>query len=203
MEHTAQRERERSLSGGISMEHVDMWTMITVDDCVNRTSPTTEFLCPLDANVVDLELLALKVWDEQLRSVVYDVRKDPRLSPLNHEHMTMFPAGDLRWIKMELPSCVLQTSVLKVLLLLSTGKFINQLQIVDKIYVEGVSKVTVVASTGPLQPSSINSIEYAIDIANCQLHDVMANNGSLLGDCFIFCDGALTMHCRVEYHLTD
>jgi hypothetical protein len=161
-------------------------------DVLAFTGPTTEFLCPLEANVFDIQFGAFKIRDADSGTVLLDIERE-------YQAFT----EDSRFIQYSFPPEFLSIRTIGTTLSFSVGgRPVHQFRMIERHYIRDRLLQSYDFSVPFCIPNSKNTWEaiYSLpELSHDEIQDIVENPFLTKSDSFFFVEDALIMHTRAEY----
>lgn len=161
-------------------------------DVLAFTSPTQEFLCPLEANVFDIQFGGFMIRDAESGAVLLDIERE----------YTAFTA-DSRFIQYSFPPEFLSIRTVGTTLAFSVGtRPVHHLRMIERHYFRERLLQSYDFSVPFCIPNSKNTWEaiYSLpELSPDEIQEIVENPFLTKSDSFFFVEDALIMHTRAEY----
>lgn len=161
-------------------------------DVVAFTAPTSEFLCPIEANVFDIQFGNFKIRDAESGVVLLDIERD-------YQSFT----EESRFIQYSFPPEFLSIRTVGMTLSFSVGaRPVHNLRMVERHYFRERLLQSYDFSVPFCIPNSKNTWEaiYSLpELSPDEIQEIVENPFLTKSDSFFFVEDALIMHTRAEY----
>ncbi|GAX78666.1 hypothetical protein CEUSTIGMA_g6104.t1 [Chlamydomonas eustigma] len=169
---------------------------ILPDDVLNFKTPVSGYLCPLEANIYDIQFQAFEVKDYESGRTVYS-SSTPTAYPV-------YPGDDpLRSVRYTFPAEFLTFKTIRTALTFSVGTLpANNFRMVEMHYFKGELVRVYDFPFGFCIPDSTNSWEQIYDVpeySHEQIEEYISSPFGHTSDSFYFVDDKLVIHNKAEY----
>lgn len=176
---------------------------ITPDYVLDLDRPTRDFLCPLSANVYNIEFLSFTIEDYDTKHLIFEVSRD---RPPKFDHgadLSTLGEDAMRKIKYNFSEDVIRLPAIKTSLVFSVGsKPVENFRMIERHYFRNQLVKSFDFRFGFCIPGSTNTWDavYAVPPLSEQLiQDMIANPGETTSDSFYFAGDQLMMHNKATY----
>lgn len=176
---------------------------ISPADVTALTKPTEGFLCPLSANVFDIEFLQFTISDYQTKKVIFEVGKDSPSSQDIAVDFTTLGEDMYRKIKYTFSEDVLRLPLIQTSLIFSVGTVaLNGFRMIERHYFRDKLVKSFDFQFGFCIPGSTNTWDavYSLPPLSEELiNDMIENPFETKSDSFYFVNDKLIMHNKASY----
>lgn len=172
-------------------------------DVLKFTSPCSDFLCPLSANVYGIDFLSFRIRDEDTHHVVFEVSKDASQPP--PVYPDNFDLDQLRSIAYTFPTDFLRYKTVGAKLVFRVGnQEIRNFRMIERHYSCGRLMKSYDFNFNFCIPNSVNEWEAIYDMPRLSDREIQAtaSHGSQ-SDSFYFVENKLIMHNKAVYKYTN
>eukprot|EP00697_Spironema_sp_BW2_P009979 gnl/Spiro4/25036_TR12449_c0_g1_i1.p1 gnl/Spiro4/25036_TR12449_c0_g1~~gnl/Spiro4/25036_TR12449_c0_g1_i1.p1 ORF type:complete len:215 (+),score=23.47 gnl/Spiro4/25036_TR12449_c0_g1_i1:55-645(+) len=180
----------------------------SVQDILSLTGPTRGFLCPLSANVYNIEFTSFKIRDPVSGKIYFQVSRDDltpeQLAEMAISQMTNPPTEEQsRSIRYEFPAEVLRLQEIGTTLIFSVGNQpVPNFRMIERHYFGTELLKSFDFNFGFCIPNSTNSWEAIYELPRLspeREQAVLAAPYQTTSDSFYFVNDQLIMHYKAEY----
>ncbi|CAI4230429.1 unnamed protein product [Auanema sp. JU1783] len=188
-------KNEQRILPPITEEELLAKESISPEDVLRLQGPTEDFLCPLSANVYDIEFTFFKIRDLDTEQVLFEIRKPP-------EEIGEKPSTD-RFVRYRFTSEFLHLKHVGATVEFTVGsKPVSKFRMIERHFFKDRLLKSFDFEFGFCIPNSRNSCEHIYDFPqlNPQLVQEMIENPCCTrSDSFYFVDDKLIMHNKADY----
>lgn len=167
-------------------------------------SPTTEFLCPLSANVYGLEFLNFIIADYETKDIIFRVGKDsPPTEDISFDTSAGSTEDMMRTIRYTFSEDVLRLPYIQTTLNFHVGDMeVEDFRMIERHYFKGKLIKSFDFPFGFCIPGSTNNWDsvYAVPpLSDEQIQDMIDSPYETVSDSFYFVKGELVMHNKASF----
>eukprot|EP01006_Ploeotia_vitrea_P037177 TRINITY_DN66102_c5_g13_i1.p1 TRINITY_DN66102_c5_g13~~TRINITY_DN66102_c5_g13_i1.p1 ORF type:complete len:202 (-),score=34.63 TRINITY_DN66102_c5_g13_i1:194-769(-) len=181
----------------------------TADEVLKYTKPTEDFLCPMSANIYNIEFLSFKIRDLDGNKTLFEVDRDtenPEPNPSGASFSTpegVPPEVAARTILYHFPPAFLKYKTLGTKLVFSVGdKAVPNFRMIERHYFGDELIKSFDFTFGFCIPNSTNEWEamYSLpEVPKDREEEIVKAPFKTKSDSFYFVDDQLVMHNKAEY----
>ena len=164
-----------------------------------------EFLCPLSANVYDIDFLSFQIRDYDSKRTIFEVNKENTQLPAGFD-LSLLDESVYRKIKYDFSVDVLRLPRISTLLQFSVGgRPVEDFRMIERHYFRDRLVKNFDFHFGFCIPNSTNTWEAVYDVPPLDedlVREMMENPYETKSDSFYFVKGELVMHNKAEYRYT-
>ena len=179
---------------------------ITPEDVMGFTEPTSNFLCPLSANVYGIDFLAFTIEDYDTKRVIFEVNKENIELPAGFD-FSMLNEDAYRKIRYDFSVEVLQLPRVSTVLTFAVGpQPVEGFKMIERHYFRNRLVKNFEFDFGFCIPNSRNTWNAVYDVPALDedlVAEMLANPYETKSDSFYFVDNKLIMHNKAEYRYTE
>jgi len=181
---------------------------ISPDDALALTKPCKSFLCPLNANVFNIDFLSFEIKDYETKRVIFEVNKDAAASALPADFdFSMLDESVYRKIKYDFSVDVLRLPNIQTVLEFSNGeREVERFRMIERHYFRDRLVKSFDFKFGFVPPNTRNSWDVIYDVPLLDddlVSEMLEAPYETRSDSFYFVDGKLIMHNMAEYRYTE
>eukprot|EP00164_Ancoracysta_twista_P000429 GFYU01000580.1.p2 GENE.GFYU01000580.1~~GFYU01000580.1.p2 ORF type:complete len:179 (-),score=41.62 GFYU01000580.1:802-1338(-) len=174
--------------------------MTTPEDVLQHNCPTDDYLCPVEANIYNVDFNAFKIRDYDSGEVVFEVDKNSDEPP---QFSAEFTDDTYRCIRYTFPARFLKFHTVGTTLVFSVGeKEVPNFRMIERHYFGERLIKSYDFTFGFCIPNSVNSWEAIYPMPNLtreEEEDLIDNPHATRSDSFYFVNDQLIMHNKAEY----
>lgn len=172
---------------------------VTPEEVLRLREPTSSFLCPLSANIYNIDFLSFTISDYDTKKVIFEVNRE-KPPPID---FSSFDEESLRKIRYKFSEDVLRLPAIRTQLRFSVGNVeVPNFRMIERHYFRDQLIKSYDFTFGFCIPNSVNTWDavYAVPPLDNRLVDEMVNNPhSTQSDSFYFVNDRLVMHNKASY----
>ena len=182
------------------------YTEITPDYILSLTKPTDHFLCPLSANVYNIQFLSFKIRDFESNQVLFSVEKDPNEEELKIED-TEGNEDDYRTVRYHFGPNFFKLKKVGTHLSFSVGdKPVKNFRMIERHYFQNQLVQNFDFNFPFCMPKTTNSWESIYSVPDLSLElieNMIRHPWWTKSDSFYFVGNELVMHNKAEYNFAE
>ena len=165
-----------------------------------------EFLCPLSANVYDIDFLSFQIRDYDSKRTIFEVNKENTQLPAGFD-LSLLDESVYRKIKYDFSVDVLRLPRISTLLQFSVGgRPVEDFRMIERHYFKDELVRSYDFNFGFCIPMSVNSWEAIYDMPELtkeREEEILASPFEMRSDSFYYVGDTLVMHNKAEYQYKD
>jgi len=180
--------------------------MVSLAEVINLERPTESFLCPLEANVFNIDFVAFKIrsLDGNNPGVIFEIKKDPTAVEPQQPPATIEEADSSRMIRYHFGPAFLEFKNIGTELEFSVGdRPLRNFRMIERHYFRDRIIKSFDFTMPFCIPNTVNTWEiiYSMpDLDPMLKMDIIANPWEVRSDSFYFVEDLLVMHNKAEYN---
>merc|ERR1711934_935443 len=175
---------------------------ITPDDVLELTEPTEGYLCPLSANIYNIDFVSFKIRDMDSNETLFEVSKDPDQPPIDYALLDDLD-DSVRSIRYDFDASFLTKTTIGTTLLFTVGdKEVPNFRMIERHYYKDKLVRSYDFAFSFCIPNSQNSWEAVYDLPEVseeEKADMLNSPYETKSDSFYFVNDELIMHNKAEY----
>lgn len=172
---------------------------VTPADVLRLREPTPGFLCPLSANIYNIDFLSFTISDYDTKKIIFEVNRE-KPPPID---FSSFDEESLRKIRYKFSEDVLRLPAIRTELRFSVGNMeVPNFRMIERHYHRDKLIKSYDFTFGFCIPNSVNTWDavYAVPPLDERLvQDMVQNPHSTQSDSFYFVNDRLVMHNKASY----
>lgn len=175
---------------------------ITPEYVSSLEKPTDDFLCPLSANIYNIQFLAFRIRDMESKTTLFEIKKeaDEDTSNLPED----IDEKELRTVRYHFGPLFFKLKTIGTTLVFSVGdKPVKNMRMIERHYFKNKLVKSFDFMFGFCIPNSTNEWETIYDLPQFDkkmIEDMIACPWETKSDSFYFADNELIMHNKSEYN---
>merc|ERR1711934_53319 len=179
------------------------WKMsITPEDVLELTEPTEGYLCPMSANIYNIDFVSFKIRDMENNDTLFEVSKDPDQPPIDYALLDDMD-DSVRSIRYDFDASFLSKKTIGTTLLFSVGeKEVSNFRMIERHYFGDKLVRSFDFNFCFCMPNSTNSWEAMYDLPELseeEIREMINRPYETKSDSFYFVNDELIMHNKAEY----
>jgi len=175
---------------------------ITPEDVLELDGPTEGYLCPMSANVYNIDFVSFKIRDMDSNETLFEVSKDPDQPPIDYALLDDLD-DSVRSIRYDFDASFIRKTTIGTTLLFTVGdKEVPNFRMIERHYYKEKLVRSYDFSFCFCMPNSSNSWEAVYDLPVLDeegVKDMINSPYETKSDSFYFVDDELIMHNKAEY----
>lgn len=175
---------------------------ITPDDVLELTEPTEGYLCPLSANIYNIDFVSFKIRDMDSNETLFEVSKDPDQPPIDYSLLDDLD-DSVRSIRYDFDASFLTKQTIGTTLHFTVGdKEVPNFRMIERHYYKDELIRSYDFAFSFCIPNSSNSWEAVYDlpqVTEAEIADMLQSPYETKSDSFYFVNDELIMHNKAEY----
>lgn len=180
---------------------------ITPEYALALNKPTEAFLCPLSANIYNIQFLSFRVRDVESGYVLFEIARDENdpdpMQELENSHLSPEEEAEYRTVRYHFGPDFFKLKTIGTTLTFSVGdKPVKNFRMIERHYFRNHLLHSYDFTFPFCIPNSTNDWEamYSIpNVTNDMKKEMIAHPYETMSDSFYFVDGELVMHNKAEY----
>lgn len=186
---------------------VPNYSEITPEYVLSLTQPTSRFLCPLSANIYNIQFLSFKIRDFETNQVLFFIEKDPSEEEELKIEENDSNEDDYRTVRYHFGPNFFKLKKVATSLTFSVGsKPVKNFRMIERHYFKEKLIQNFDFNFPFCMPQTTNSWESIYDIPNMTpglLDEMISNPWLTKSDSFYFVGNELVMHNKAEYNFAE
>lgn len=179
---------------------------VTIQDVLGFTKPKDSFLCPLSANIYNIDFLSFQIRDYDTKRTIFEVNKENSPLPEGFD-LSLLDESVYRKIKYDFSVDVLRLPRISTLLQFSVGNNeVEDFRMIERHYFRDRLVKSFDFEFGFCIPNSTNTWEAVYDVPPLDddlVEEMLASPHETRSDSFYFVKGELVMHNMATYRYTQ
>ncbi|ESN94942.1 hypothetical protein HELRODRAFT_87495 [Helobdella robusta] len=175
---------------------------ITPEDVLKLSRATDNYLCPLEANIYDIEFVHFKLRDVDSGTTLFEVAKPDNVPAVDSEGDSLDPNAG-RFVRYQFNPYFLKLKTVGAIVEFTIGdKPVEKFRMVERHYFKDRLLKCFDFEFGFVIPNSKNTMEHIYELPELsnELFDDMVNSPyETRSDSFYFVDNKLVMHNKADY----
>ncbi|KAK9508039.1 hypothetical protein O3M35_007786 [Rhynocoris fuscipes] len=177
---------------------------VTPEDILKLPSITNNYLCPIDANIYDIEFLRYKIRDLKTGNTILEISLSKDNEDIINDYFVENDSNDLgRFIRYQFTPNFLKLKSIGATFEFKIGnKSIRNFRMIEKHYFRNTLLQCYDFNFGFCMPNSTNTWEHIYDVPSLTssfINDIINNPFESKSDTFYFADGKLIIHNKADY----
>ena len=186
---------------------VSNYKEIKPEDVINFKKPTSYFLCPLSANIYNIQFLSFKIRDFETNKVLFLMEKDSNEEELKIEEDSDINEEDYRTVRYHFGPNFFKLKKVGTNLTFSIGdKPMKNFRMIERHYFRDQLIQNFDFIFPFCMPNTTNSWESIYSVPEMpaeQIQDMIRNPWLTKSDSFYFVGNELVMHNKAEYNFLE
>ena len=175
---------------------------VSPEDVLELEEPTEGYLCPLSANIYNIDFVSFKIRDMDSNETLFEVSKDPDAPAIDYSLLDGLD-DSVRSIRYDFDASFLKIKTIGTTLLFAVGeKEVPNFRMIERHYYKNKLVRSYDFSFCFCMPNSQNSWEAVYDlpeVSEAEIEDMIAHPYETKSDSFYFVNDELIMHNKAEY----
>jgi hypothetical protein len=202
----AKNKNEKKMGSYLTEEDLLEKDVVTPDDVIKLRGITENYLCPVDANIYQIEFTRFKLRDMETGAVLFEVAKpdipqDEEMDEDDEEEVADPNAG--RFVRYQFTPSFLKLKTVGATIEFTVGdKPVSKFRMIERHFFRDRQLKSFDFELGFCIPNSRNTVEHIYEfpeLSRQEIDEMIGNPFETRSDSFYFVDDKLVMHNKADY----